>query len=113
MLKLVAVPALAGALCCAFAPAVASPGAIDSVTVTGGLRGVVRTQIVSLRDLDLRQTAEVSRAESRIRFASKQVCDPSAIQGLYQRRDYAQCFGAALSSARSDLGRYVALARAN
>ncbi|WP_423603627.1 UrcA family protein [Sphingomonas sp. MS122] len=112
MVRLLAAPAIAGALCCALAPAAARTGEIGTeMTVTGELRGVTRTQTVSLRDLDLRRDAHVARAESRLRFASKQVCDPSATQDLYQKRDYGLCFGQALTGARSDLDRHVALAR--
>lgn len=107
-------PAIAGALCCAIAPAMAWTGEIGTeMTVTGELRGVTRTQTVSLRDLDLRRDAHVARADSRLRFASKQVCDTSATQDLYQKRDYGLCFGQALTSARGDLDRHVALARGN
>lgn len=114
MLRLIGAPAMAGMLCLALAPASASSGEIGSVmTVTGELGGVVRSQTVSLADLDLSQDNAVSRAQSRIRFASKQVCDPSATHGLYQQRDYGACFGTALANARTDLGRYVALARGN
>jgi len=112
MLRLLAVPALAGAVCCALAPALARASEAGSdMTVTGELRGIARTQTVSLRDLDLRRDAHVARAESRLRFASKQVCDTSATQDLYQKRDYGLCFGQALTSARSDLDRHVALVR--
>jgi UrcA family protein len=112
MPRLLAAPAIAGVLCCALAPATARTNEIGSdMTVTGDLRGVTRTQVVSLRDLDLRQDGHVARADSRLRFASKQVCDTSATQDLYQKRDYGLCFGQALTSARKDLGRHVALAR--
>jgi UrcA family protein len=112
MLRLFAAPAIAGALCCALAPAAARTGEIATeMTVTGELRGITRTQTVSLRDLDLRHHAQVARAESRLRFASKQVCDTSATQDLYQKRDYSLCFDQALTSARSDLDRHVAQAR--
>lgn len=111
MARLFAVPAIAGALCCAIAPAIAGPADGSVLTVTGELRGITRTQTVSLRDLDLRQQAHVARADSRLRFASKQVCDPSATRDLYQKRDYGQCFGQAITNARSELSRYVALAR--
>jgi len=81
------------------------------MTVTGKLRGITRMQVVSLGDLDLRQDAHVARADSRLRFASKQVCDMSATQDLYQKRDYGLCFGQASTSARGELGRHVARAR--
>lgn len=109
---LFAAAAIGGALWCALAPAMARTNEIASdMTVTGAIRGVTRSQIVSLRDLDLRRDAHVARAESRIRFASKQVCDTSATQDLYQKRDYGLCFGEALTSARGELGRHVVLAR--
>ena len=112
MLKLMAAPAIAGALCCALAPATARTYEIGSeMTVTGAMRGITRTQTVSLRDLDLRRDAHVARAGDRIRFASKQVCDPSAQSDLYQKRDYGLCFDQALTSARGELDRHVALAR--
>ena len=112
MLKLLSGAAFAAALCCAVAPATAGMTKnASTVTVTGDARGVVRTQIVALGDLDLRRDAEVARADNRIRFASKQVCDPSAVQGLYQKRDYGRCFAPAYAGARRDLGRYVAQAR--
>ena len=114
MPRLLAASALAGALCCISTPAAARASEIGTdMTVTGELRGVTRTQTVSLRDLDLRRDAHVARADSRLRFASKQVCDPSAKHDLYQKRDYGLCFGQALTSARSDLDRHVALARGN
>jgi UrcA family protein len=114
MVRLLVSPAIAGVLCCAAVPAAARTGEIGTdMTVTGELRGVTRTQTVSLRDLDLRRDAHVARAESRLRFASKQVCDTSATQDLYQKRDYGLCFGQALTSARSDLDRHVALVRGN
>lgn len=112
MLRLFAAPAIAGVLCCALAPAAARRGEIGTdMTVTGELRGITRTQVVSLRDLDLRRNAHVARAESRLRFASKQVCDTSVTHDLYQKRDYRLCFDQALTSARGELGRHVALAR--
>jgi UrcA family protein len=112
MLKLLAAPALAGALCCAVTPAMAGGNEIGSVmTVTGELRGVTRAQTVSLRDLDLRLDAQVARAETRIRYASRQVCDPSAAEALYQKRDFGRCFDAALTGARGELDRHVATAR--
>lgn len=112
MLRLLTSPAIAGVLCCAIAPAAARMGEIGTdMTVTGELRGVTRTQTVSLRDLDLRRDAHVARADSRLRFASKQVCDTSATQDLYQKRDYRLCFDQTLTSARGELGRHVALAR--
>lgn len=115
MVRLLVSPAIVGVLCCAMVPAAAArTGDIGSeMTVTGELRGVTRRQTVSLRDLDLRRDAHVVRAESRLRFASKQVCDTSATQDLYQKRDYGLCFGPALSGARNDLDRHVALARGN
>lgn len=112
MPRLFAGPVIAGALCCAFAPATArtnEPG--SDMTVTGELRGITRAKVVSLRDLDLRRDAHVARADSRLRFASKQVCDTSATQDLYQKRDYSVCFGQALTGARGELGRQVTLAR--
>lgn len=114
MVRLLVSPAIAGVLCCAVVPAAAGTGETgNEMTVTGELRGVTRTQTVSLADLDLRRDAHVARAESRLRFASKQVCDTSATHDLYQKRDYGLCFGRALTSARSDLDRHVALARSN
>lgn len=113
MHRTLAAPAvIVGALCCAFAPATArtnEPGSV--MTVTGKSRGIIRTQVVPLGNLDLRQDTDVARADSRLRFASKQVCDTSATQDLYQKRDYGLCFGQALTSARSELGRHVALVR--
>ena len=107
-------PIIPAALCCTLAPAAARMGEIGTdMTVTGELRGITRTQTVSLRDLDLRREAHVARAESRLRFASKQVCDTSATQDLYQKRDYRLCFDQALTSARGDLDRHVALVRGN
>ena len=112
MLKL-----LSGAACIAALSFAAAPAATgmaknaSTVTVTGDAHGVVRTQVVGLADLDLRQDGEVARADSRIRFASKQVCDPSAVHGLYQKRDYGRCFAPAYAGARSDLDRHVAQAR--
>ncbi|WP_447725121.1 UrcA family protein [Sphingomonas koreensis] len=112
MLRLFAAPVIAGSLCCALAPAAAWTGEIGTdMTVTGELRGVTRTQTVSLANLDLRRDPHVARAESRLRFASKQVCDTSATQDLYQKRDYRLCFDQALTSARGELGRHVALVR--
>ncbi|MCW4460970.1 UrcA family protein [Sphingomonas sp. BT-65] len=113
MVRLLVSPAIVGVVCCALAPAAAArTGEIGTdMTVTGAMRGVTRTQIVSLAGLDLRRDAHVARADSRLRFASKQVCDTSATQGLYQKRDYGLCFDQALTSARSDLDRHVALAR--
>lgn len=112
MRRLLAAPAIAGALYCALASATARMNEVGSdMTVTGDLRGITRTQVVSLRDLDLRQDAHVARAGSRLRLASKQVCDTSATQDLYQKRDYGLCFERALTSARSELGRHVMLAR--
>ncbi|HEY0623741.1 UrcA family protein [Sphingomonas sp.] len=112
MVRLLVSPVVAGMLCCV--PAAARTGEIGSeMTVTGELRGVTRTQTVSLRDLDLRRDAHVGRAESRLRFASKQVCDTSATHDLYQKREYGRCFGQALTSARSELDRHVALVRGN
>lgn len=109
---LFAAAAIGGVLCCALAPAMARTNEIASdMTVTGAMRGVTRTQIVSLGDLDLRRDAHVVRADSRIRFASKQVCDPSATKDLYQKRDYGLCVEQALTSARGELDRHVALAR--
>lgn len=114
MVRLLVSPVMAGVLCCAAAPAMARTGEIGSeMMVTGELRGITRTRTVSLRDLDLRRDAHVARAESRLRFASKQVCDTSATQDLYQKRDYGLCFGQALTGARSDLDHHVALARGN
>jgi len=114
MVRLLAAPAIAGVLCYALAPAAARTGEIGTdMTVTGELRGITRTQTVSLRDLDLRREAHVSRAESRLRFASKQVCDTSATQDLYQKRDYRLCFDQALTGARGELDRHVTLVRGN
>lgn len=114
MVRLLVAPAIAGVLCCALAPAAARTGEIGSeMTVTGAMRGITRTQTVSLRGLDLRRDAHVARAESRLRFASKQVCDTSATQDLYQKRDYGLCFGQALTGARGELDRRVALVRGN
>lgn len=112
MLKLLSGAACAAALCCAVAPAAMGMTKNDStVTVTGDANGVVRTKIVAVGDLDLSRDAEIARADSRIRFASKQVCDPSAVHGLYQKRDYGRCFAPAYAGARSDLDRHVAQAR--
>lgn len=112
MLRLMATPVIAGALCCV--PVAAhTPAAGMDMTVTGALRGITRTQTVSLGDLNLRRDAHVARADSRIRSASKQVCDTSATQDLYQKRDYRLCFDQALTSARGELDRHVALARSN
>ena len=112
MVRLLVSPVVAGVLCCVPAAAHISATGTD-MTVTGAMRGVTRAQTVSLRDLDLRRDAHVARAESRLRFASKQVCDTSATQDLYQKRDYGLCFGQALTSARGELDRHVALARGN
>lgn len=112
MLKLLSGAACAAALCCAVVPA-ATGTTKDALTVmvTGDAHGLVRTQVVMLGDLDLRRDAEVARADSRIRFASKQVCDPSSVHGLHQKRDYGRCFAPAYAGARSDLDRHVAQAR--
>lgn len=112
MARWMAAPAIVGALSCALAPAVARTNPLGTeMTVMGAMRGITRTQIVSLGDLDLRRDAHIARADSRIRFASKQVCDPSAKSDLYQKRDYGLCFDQALTSARGELDRHVALAR--
>ena len=112
MVRLLAAPAIPGALCCM--PAAAHISATGTeMTVTGAMRGITRTQTVSLADLDLRRDAYVARAGSRIRFASKQVCDTSATHDLYQKRDYGLCFDQALTSARGELDRHGALARGN
>jgi UrcA family protein len=109
-----AAPAIVGALGCALTPAVARTNMLGTeMTVTGAMRGITRTQTVSLADLDLRRDPHVARAESRLRFASKQVCDTSATQDLYQKRDYRLCFDQALTSARGELDRHVALVRSH
>lgn len=83
-----------------------------TMMVTGEHRGYSRSMQVAIGDLDLRQDRAVSRAQSRIRHASKIVCDVGMTDELYEKRDYRACFVPTLASARSELDRHVALARA-
>lgn len=81
------------------------------VLVTGEYRGEVRSMTVALTDLDLRQDRAVNRAESRIRYAVKQVCDINSARELYEKRDYKACYDPAMDSARNDLDQRVTTAR--
>lgn len=82
------------------------------VLVTGEYRGEVRSMSVAVSDLDLRHDRAVHRAESRIRYAVKQVCDINRERELYEKRDYKACYDPAMDSARNDLDQRIAIARA-
>lgn len=82
------------------------------VLVTGAYRGEIRSMTVALRDLDLRQDHAINRAESRIRYAVKQVCDINSARELHEKRDYKACYDPAMDSARNDLDQRIVIARA-
>lgn len=84
----------------------------DEMMVTGEYRGEMRSMTVTLADLNLRHDRAVDRAESRIRYALKQVCDINSARELYEQRDYKACYDPAMDSARSDLDKRIATARA-
>lgn len=84
----------------------------NDMLVTGEYRGETRSMTVTLADLNLRHDRAVDRAESRIRYALKQVCDINSARELYEKRDYKACYDPAMDSARSDLDKRVAIARA-
>jgi UrcA family protein len=110
MLKIAMGAAVAAALTMAAAsPAVAYD--LKGISVTGEFRGETRSTTVSLHDLDLRDRASIGRAESRLRFASKQVCDVNATLELYNKRDYRACFVPAYTNARGELERRIASVR--
>jgi UrcA family protein len=84
----------------------------SDVLVTAEYRGEVRSMTVALADLDLRQDRAVNRAESRIRYAVKQVCDINSARELYEKRDYQACYDPTMSNARNDLDQRITTARA-
>ena len=106
-------PLMGAALATLLLPMAATARSGDNdMLVTGEYRGEMRSITVALADLNLRHDRAVDRAASRIRYALKQVCEINSARELYEKRDYKACYDPAMDSARSDLDKRIATARA-
>lgn len=89
--------------------AAAAQGNDTDLTITGDRD--MRSETVSISDLNLRSDRAVRVADSRLRRAAANVCDYSG--GDMMRRDYRDCYQDAFSRARVDLNSVIAEVRAS
>lgn len=120
MLKLITTTALAGVALVTGAQAIANDAAVaapasitvsDGLVVTGQPGSVMRSIVVPISDLNLRQDPDVRVASNRLVKAARKVCGYNIGYGLRPPIDYRDCYDDAYGSANSDLNDAVATAR--
>lgn len=85
-------------------PGVASAGNDNMDVIVDGRAGTeTRSIAVSVADLNLASSAGLRRADYRVTRAAKQVCGFVNGSIIPVTEDYRNCFGEALTGARSDL----------